>query len=167
MVKTSRFFPMYADSNSWWHHQFIGLFLALFQLASFALSLQTLNHTSQPPWERIRHRNVPWVWGPMLKAVWSPAGLSFLTGSFVDRISVWPGNWREATLVTTGFHVWFLQTILFCWHHQARTFSMHWSGLQLQWELAPPSLRPWFSSRRKGGLPPLGWWGRPDSSEGI
>lgn len=108
----------------------------------------------------IRHRNVPWVWGPMLKAVWSPAGLSFLTGSFVDRISVWPGNWRESTLVTTGFHVWFLQTILFCWHHQARTFVVHWSSLQLQWELASPNLRPWFSSRKKGWVVPFGLVGK-------
>lgn len=75
----------------------------------------------------------------------SPAGLPFLTGSVISfcgqNFCVWPGNWRESTLGITGFHVRFW----FCWH-QARTFGMHWGGLQpnvkqLQWELAPPSFQ--------------------------
>ncbi|KAI3351536.1 hypothetical protein L3Q82_020378 [Scortum barcoo] len=37
---------------------------------------------------------------------------------------------RESGLGTTGFHLCFLRMMLSCWLHQARTFSMCWSGLQ-------------------------------------
>ncbi|KAI3366771.1 hypothetical protein L3Q82_009436, partial [Scortum barcoo] len=61
------------------------------------------------------------------------------------------GNHRISSLL--------LQMMLSCWLHQARTFSMYWSGLQpsRKCEAAgmristSKSARPWFSTRK-------GWW---------
>ncbi|KAI3362173.1 hypothetical protein L3Q82_012491, partial [Scortum barcoo] len=47
-----------------------------------------------------------------------------------------PGAWRESSLGTTGFHLCFLQMMLSCWLHQARTFSMYWGGFAAECEAA-------------------------------
>ncbi|KAI3367334.1 hypothetical protein L3Q82_008372 [Scortum barcoo] len=56
---------------------------------------------------------------------------------FMDRISrhVARGR-RESGLGTTGFHLCFLQMMLSCWLHQARTFSMYWSRFAAECEAA-------------------------------
>ncbi|KAI3355273.1 hypothetical protein L3Q82_018130 [Scortum barcoo] len=92
------------------------------------------------------------VWGPLLRAVRT---LYDQSRSLV-RIAGRAGG--ESGLGTTGFHLCFLQMMLSCWLHQARTFSVYWGGLQpsvkrLRCESAPPNPRSLVLDRKRVACP--------------
>ncbi|KAI3375113.1 hypothetical protein L3Q82_021636 [Scortum barcoo] len=70
------------------------------------------------------------VRGPLLRAVRSLYDRSRSLVRIAGRAGGSPG------LGTTGFHLCFLQMMLSCWLHQARTFSMYWSWFAAECEVA-------------------------------